>query len=77
MPVMGLRTGHFWPGQSGKRLRSACGTSHIPQTAQLDAHPYISFEIRAKPEAENAGGVNIFGEKYGDYPQGICMRIVY
>ncbi len=48
-----------------------------PETAELDAHPYISFEIRAKPDAENAGGVNIFGEKYGDYPQGICMRIVY
>ena len=37
----------------------------------------VSFEVRVKEEARNCRGVNIFGEKYGDYPQGICMRIVY
>ena len=45
--------------------------------AELDSHPYISFKICIKPDAANLGGINIFGEKYGDYPQGICMRIVY
>ena len=23
------------------------------------------------------GGINIFGEKYGDYPQGIVMNLTY
>lgn len=43
----------------------------------LFEHLYISFEIKIKDDARNIGGINIFGEKYGDYPQGICMRIVY
>lgn len=46
-------------------------------TVGLDEHPYISFKVCIKPNAANIGGVNIFGEKYGDHPQGICMRAVY
>jgi predicted transcriptional regulator len=46
-------------------------------SVQLRDAIYISFEIRLKKDAPNQGGINIFGEKYGDYPQGICMRIVY
>lgn len=43
----------------------------------LDEHPYISFKVCIREDATNVGGVNIFGEKYGDYPQGISMRVVY
>lgn len=50
---------------------------HIGNTVGLDEHPYISFKVCVKPNAANIGGVNIFGEKYGDHPQGICMRAVY
>ncbi|RRK34573.1 ArsR family transcriptional regulator [Schaedlerella arabinosiphila] len=46
-------------------------------TVGLDAHPFISFKVCIKSDAVNIGGVNIFGEKYGDHPQGICMRAVY
>ncbi len=46
-------------------------------TVALDEHPYISFRICIKEDAANKGGVNIFGEKYGDYAQGISMRVVY
>lgn len=46
-------------------------------TIELDEKPYISFKVCVKEDAVNKGGVNIFGEKYGDHPQGICMRIVY
>lgn len=45
--------------------------------AGLYDRPYVSFEIRIKDDAANQGGINIFGESYGDFPQGICMRIVY
>lgn len=38
---------------------------------------YISLRIYIKEDAQHAGGVNIFGEKYGDYPQGILMNLVY
>ena len=39
--------------------------------------PYISLKIEIKKDADHIGGINIFGEKYGDYPQGIVMNLVY
>lgn len=43
----------------------------------LDQTSYISLVIQIKEDAQYVGGINIFGEKYGDYAQGIVMRIVY
>jgi len=43
----------------------------------LKALPYISLKIGVKDTARHIGGVNIFGEKYGDYPQGIVMNLTY
>ena len=43
----------------------------------LDAKPYISLKIEIKNDAEHIGGINLFGEKFGDYPQGIIMNLVY
>ena len=39
--------------------------------------PYISFKIEIKENAKHIGGINIFGQKYGDYPQDIIMNLVY
>lgn len=38
---------------------------------------YITLRIEIKEDARNIGGINIFGEKYGDHPQGIIMKISY
>ncbi|MCI8517748.1 MAG: helix-turn-helix domain-containing protein [Hungatella sp.] len=45
----------------------------------LDLHqkPYITLRIEIKKDAAHIGGINIFGEKYGDFPQGIVMNLVY
>ena len=43
----------------------------------LEKNPYISLKIEIKKDAKNIGGVNIFGEKYGDFPQGIVMKLIY
>ena len=43
----------------------------------LAASHFISPKIEVKEDAKYAGGVNIFGRKYGDYPQGIIMRVTY
>ena len=43
----------------------------------LERYPYISLKIAVKEDAGNVGGINIFGEKYGDYPQGIIMNLSY
>ncbi len=44
---------------------------------ELKQYPYISLKIAVKEDARNIGGINIFGEKYGDYPQGIVMNLSY
>ena len=38
---------------------------------------YISLKIEIKDNAKHIGGINIFGEKYGDYAQGIVINLVY
>lgn len=43
----------------------------------LADHAYISFKIGIEADAKTNGGINIFGEKYGDFPQNIIMRIDY
>lgn len=57
------------------------GTLVNPNITINDLHlqdaPYISLGIEIKDDAEYVGGINIFGEKFGDYPQGIVMKITY
>lgn len=43
----------------------------------LEKHPYISVRIGIKEEAKHIGGVNLFGDCFGDYPQNIVMRLSY
>lgn len=40
-------------------------------------HPYISVRIGVPPDVQNVGGINLFGEAFGDHPQAIVMRAGY
>lgn len=40
----------------------------------LENDYYISFQIGVKKDAVNFGGLNIFGEKFGDYSQAIVVK---
>jgi predicted transcriptional regulator len=40
-------------------------------------HPYISVRVGVRADARHVGGVNIFGAKFGNYPQDIVLRIRY
>ncbi len=42
---------------------------------QLADKPYISVKIGVKPDAAHQGGINLFGEHFGDYHQAIVMRL--
>ncbi len=44
---------------------------------KLPALPYISMRIGIDDEAENKGGLNIFGRGFGNHPQDIIMKIDY
>ena len=43
----------------------------------IEKNPYITLRIEVKEDANHVGGINLFGEKYGDYPQGIIMNLTY
>jgi predicted transcriptional regulator len=43
----------------------------------LADNPYISVRIGIKEDAKNVGGVNIFGDSFGDYPQNIILKLEY
>ena len=44
---------------------------------KLLSHPFISLRIGVKPDARHVGGVNLFGAKFGNYPQDILLRLRY
>ncbi len=44
---------------------------------ELDPNKYISVRIGVPADAENVGGLNLFGEKFGDYPQALNLRVGY
>lgn len=41
----------------------------------LNDKPYISLKIAVKPDAVHQGGINLFGEQFGDHRQAIIMRL--
>jgi predicted transcriptional regulator len=43
----------------------------------LQSKPYISVRFGVKKDAVNAGGMNLFGHRFGNYEQGILMKLHY
>lgn len=44
---------------------------------RLTEQEYISVKIGIKEDAAHKGGINLFGDCFGDYPQAIVMKLVY
>ena len=43
----------------------------------VEQDDYFTLRIGIKPDAVNRGGVNLFGEKFGNYQQNILMKFTY
>ena len=43
----------------------------------LMENAFIRLSIAVKKDAAHQGGINLFGEKFGDYNQAIVMRLDY
>ncbi len=56
----------------GQPLSSVCLSD-----LHLSERDYISLRIGIEKDADHVGGMNLFGEKFGDYAQGIVVRIGY
>ena len=44
---------------------------------KLETQDYISLRIGVHEDSEHVGGLNLFGNKFGDFAQGIIMRVGY
>ncbi|MFA9375532.1 MAG: ArsR/SmtB family transcription factor [Lachnotalea sp.] len=55
------------------QLMNECTVSEY----NLADNPFISVKIGIKEDANNIGGVNIFGDSFGDYPQNIVLKLEY
>lgn len=44
---------------------------------QLPGSPYIAVRIAVKPDSAHVGGLNLFGSRFGNYPQDLVLRIAY
>ena len=50
---------------------------HKLKEFNLDRKDYVSVRIGIKDNAKHKGGLNLFGEAFGDFAQNIVMKIVF
>lgn len=50
-------------------------SEHNLDSLKIHEGNYISFKIGVKPDSKNVGGINLFGDKFGDYAQGLLMKV--
>jgi predicted transcriptional regulator len=44
---------------------------------KLAERPFVAVRIGVKPDAQHVGGLNLFGSRFGNYPQDLVLRIGY
>ncbi len=85
----GLLTPHWWESKDSqygllKRWSVAHDGSYIDgrmmshvriEDLRLEDKPFIEVRLGVKPDAQNVGGMNLFGEKFGNYPQPIVLKV--
>jgi predicted transcriptional regulator len=49
----------------------------VVQELQLLAQPFIAVRIGVKTDSAQVGGINLFGHRFGNYPQDLTLRIAY
>ena len=62
---------------SGTTLDKAPLSGVTLEQLHLQEHPYISIRIGVPADAQNVGGLNLFGEDFGDFAQGLILRVGY
>lgn len=65
----------IWITDHGCYIDEKKVSNHSISSLGLDKGNYMSFKIGVKSDAEYMGGLNLFGEKFGDHPQNIVMEI--
>lgn len=63
--------------QSGSYLEGAQIGGTTLEDLDIGKQDYLSVRIEVAADAENAGGLNLFGEGFGDYAQPLVLRVGY
>ena len=63
--------------QSGSYLDNKKISNITLKDLSLESLPYFPVGIGVKENAKNAGGLNLFGQKFGNYKQGLVMKVSY
>lgn len=60
---------------------STINNSHVSsiniQDLEISKHDCLTLRIGVDKNAENIGGMNLFGEKFGDYSQALVLKVAY
>ena len=62
---------------SGTTLDKEPVSGVVLEQIKLQNNPYISVRIGVPADAANIGGLNLFGEKFGDFAQTLTLRLGY
>lgn len=82
---------HWWPDKNtqygvlkkwqlrndGTYIDGEWGSDKSLNTYGLGKDPYVTVRIGVKQGAKHPGGLNLFGEGFGDYKQNIVMKVTY
>lgn len=63
--------------QQGSYLDGVRASRSTLADYKLAEQEYISVKIGIKEDAVHKGGINLFGDCFGDYPQAIVMKLIY
>jgi len=63
--------------KNGTQLNQESLSNVTLSQLNIQKEKYITMRIGVKDSSKHIGGVNIFGEKFGDHPQNIVMTIGY
>lgn len=61
----------------GSYVNNAQVSDHRADELDLRGRDHILVRIGVDKQAANPGGMNLFGEKFGDFAQGIILRVGY
>lgn len=63
--------------EAGSFIDEEAGSDVSLSKLDIPSRKYITVRIGNKPDAEYPRGFNLFGEKFGDYPQNMVMKLYY
>ena len=64
-------------GHDGAKVDGMHASSVTLDALDLGRDDYITVRIGVKPDARHMGGMNLFGSAFGNYPQGLVLRLLH